>query len=77
MEDLEDKARSNQVELEKVNSEINEYRKQVGHLEMELESLRGTNEYLERNLAGMNTKIIKNSSYKKISEGFFISMADD
>lgn len=33
--------------------EINEYRKQVSQLEMELESLRGTNDYLERNLAGM------------------------
>jgi hypothetical protein len=32
--------------------EINEYRKQVTQLEMELESLRGTNDYLERNLAG-------------------------
>ena len=31
---------------------MNEYRKQVSALEMELESLRGTNEYLERNLAG-------------------------
>ena len=31
---------------------MNEYRKQVSSLEMELESLRGTNEYLERNLAG-------------------------
>lgn len=50
--ELEDKARNNQVELEKVNMEINEYRKQVTQLEMELESLRGTNDYLERNLAG-------------------------
>ena len=51
-EDLEEKARGNEIELEKVHSEMNEYRKQVSSLEMELESLRGTNEYLERNLAG-------------------------
>ena len=50
-DDLEDKARGNEIELEKVASEMNEYRKQVTQLEMELESLRGTNEYLERNLA--------------------------
>lgn len=48
---MEDKARGNEIELEKVSSEMNEYRKQVTQLEMELESLRGTNEYLERNLA--------------------------
>lgn len=58
-EDLEDKSRSNQIELEKVTGEINEYRKQVTHLEMELESLRGTNEYLERNLADIEK--VKNS----------------
>ena len=49
---MEEKARGNEIELEKVHSEMNEYRKQVSSLEMELESLRGTNEYLERNLAG-------------------------
>ena len=49
---MEEKARGNEIELEKVHSEMNEYRKQVSALEMELESLRGTNEYLERNLAG-------------------------
>jgi len=32
--------------------EMSDYRKQVSQLEMELESLRGTNDYLERNLAG-------------------------
>ena len=51
-EELEEKSRNTQTELEKVNMEINEYRKQVTQLEMELESLRGTNDYLERNLAG-------------------------
>ena len=40
------------MELEKVQMEIADYRKQVSQLEMELESLRGTNDYLERNLAG-------------------------
>ena len=49
---MEEKAKNNQMELEKVNMEIGEYRKQVTQLEMELESLRGTNDYLERNLAG-------------------------
>jgi len=55
-EDLEDKARHNQLELERVTNEINEYRKQVTQLEMELESLRGTNEYLERNLADIEKR---------------------
>ena len=32
--------------------EVQDYRKQISQLEMELESLRGTNDYLERNLAG-------------------------
>ncbi|CAG5076581.1 Oidioi.mRNA.OKI2018_I69.PAR.g8495.t1.cds [Oikopleura dioica] len=54
--DLEEKSRSNQEELEKVNAEIAEYRKQVTRLEMELESLRGTNEYLERNLQDMEKR---------------------
>jgi len=49
-EDLESKSKTNQADLEKVAMEINEYRRQVTQLEMELESLRGTNEYLERNL---------------------------
>ena len=48
---MEDKARGNEIELEKVSAEMNEYRKQVTQLEMELESLRGANDYLERNLA--------------------------
>lgn len=64
---MEDKARSNQVELEKVTVEINEYRKQVTQLEMELESLRGTNEYLERNLAGLNSYFIL-LSMKKLKQ---------
>merc|ERR1712176_1139492 len=55
-EDLEEKSRNKQVELEKVNMEINEYRKQVTQLEMELESLRGTNDYLERNLADVEKR---------------------
>jgi len=55
-EDLEEKSRNTQVELEKVNMEINEYRKQVTQLEMELESLRGTNDYLERNLADVEKR---------------------
>lgn len=41
-EELEDRAKSNQGDLEKVRSEVNDYRKQVTTLEMELESLRGT-----------------------------------
>lgn len=49
-EDLEIKQKNNAKDLEKTTNEINEYRRQVTHLEMELESLRGTNEYLERNL---------------------------
>lgn len=49
-EDLEVKQKNNGKELEKTSNEINEYRRQVTNLEMELESLRGTNEYLERNL---------------------------
>merc|ERR1719471_357680 len=44
------------MELEKVNMEIGEYRKQVTQLEMELESLRGTNDYLERNLADVEKR---------------------
>lgn len=54
--ELEEKAKNNQVELEKVSMEINEYRKQVSQLEMELESLRGTNDYLERNLADVEKR---------------------
>lgn len=54
--DLEEKARTNQIELEKVQLEINEYRKQVTQLEMELESIRGTNDYLERNLADVEKR---------------------
>nr|XP_039274311.1 glial fibrillary acidic protein-like [Styela clava]CAC04000.1 intermediate filament protein D [Styela clava] len=55
-EDLEDKAKSNQGDLEKVQGDIGEYRKQVTQLEMELESLRGTNDYLERNLADVEKR---------------------
>ena len=36
--------------------EMSDYRKQVSQLEMELESLRGTNDYLERNLAGKKSR---------------------
>merc|ERR1712176_593143 len=43
-------------ELEKVQMEIADYRKQVSQLEMELESLRGTNDYLERNLADVEKR---------------------
>ena len=50
--ELEEKSKNNTMELEKVQMEIADYRKQVSQLEMELESLRGTNDYLERNLAG-------------------------
>ena len=39
---MEAKSKTNQVDLEKVAGEINEYRRQVTQLEMELESLRGT-----------------------------------
>ena len=81
--DLEEKSRSNQEELEKVNAEIAEYRngsvtqnwdenlnrdfwawerKQVSRLEMELESLRGSNEYLERNLQVRIIEISQNIS---------------
>merc|ERR1711878_218405 len=49
--ELEEKSKNNTMELEKVQMEIADYRKQVSQLEMELESLRGTNDYLERNLA--------------------------
>ena len=49
---MEEKSKNNTMELEKVQMEIADYRKQVSQLEMELESLRGTNDYLERNLAG-------------------------
>nr|CAB3248812.1 glial fibrillary acidic protein [Phallusia mammillata] len=55
-EDLEDKAKLNLGELEKVQGDINDYRKQVTQLEMELESLRGSNEYLERNLADVEKR---------------------
>lgn len=55
-DDLEDKAKSNQSDLEKTLADIAEYRKQVTQLEMELESLRGTNEYLERNLADVEKR---------------------
>ena len=50
--ELEEKSKSNTLELEKVQMEVADYRKQISQLEMELESLRGTNDYLERNLAG-------------------------
>ena len=50
--ELEEKSKNNTLELEKVQMEMSDYRKQVSQLEMELESLRGTNDYLERNLAG-------------------------
>nr|CAD10679.1 intermediate filament protein D [Molgula oculata] len=50
-EDLDDKSKNNAADLEKVRNEIGDYRKQVTQHEMELESLRGTNDYLERNLA--------------------------
>ena len=53
--ELEEKSKNNTMELEKVQMEIADYRKQVSQLEMELESLRGTNDYLERNLAGENS----------------------
>uniref|UniRef100_H2ZA20 IF rod domain-containing protein n=1 Tax=Ciona savignyi TaxID=51511 RepID=H2ZA20_CIOSA len=46
----------NVEDMEKVRSDINDYRKQVTQLEMELESLRGTNEYLERNLADVEKR---------------------
>ena len=49
---MEEKSKNNALELEKVQMEMADYRKQVSQLEMELESLRGTNDYLERNLAG-------------------------
>ena len=49
---MEEKSKNNTLELEKVQMEMSDYRKQVSQLEMELESLRGTNDYLERNLAG-------------------------
>lgn len=55
-EDLEEKSKSNQGDLEKVQGDIGEYRKQVTQLEMELESLRGTNDYLERNLADVEKR---------------------
>ena len=67
---MEDRARGNEVELEKVASEMNEYRKQVSQLEMELESLRGTNEYLERNLAGILFFQILYSVFPNVSHVF-------
>merc|ERR1712183_1151012 len=55
-EDLDSKAKVNAAELERVLGEISNYRKQTTQLEMELESLRGTNEYLERNLADVEKR---------------------
>lgn len=55
-EDLDSKAKNNGVELERVQTEISQYRKQTTQLEMELESLKGTNEYLERNLADVEKR---------------------
>merc|ERR1712147_117515 len=54
--ELEEKSKNNTMELEKVQMEIADYRKQVSQLEMELESLRGTNDYLERNLADVEKR---------------------
>jgi len=50
-EDLEMKSKQNADDLDKVQGDINDYRKQVTQLEMELESLKGSNDYLERNLS--------------------------
>nr|NP_001027716.2 intermediate filament protein IF-D [Ciona intestinalis] len=55
-EDLEERAKVNVEDMEKVRADINDYRKQVTQLEMELESLRGTNDYLERNLADVEKR---------------------
>ncbi|XP_078489400.1 intermediate filament protein IF-D [Ciona intestinalis] len=55
-EDLEERAKVNVEDMEKVRGDINDYRKQVTQLEMELESLRGTNDYLERNLADVEKR---------------------
>lgn len=55
-EDLDSKAKTNTMELERVQGEIIGYRKQTTQLEMELESLKGTNEYLERNLADVEKR---------------------
>jgi len=55
-EDLDGKAKNNGADLERVQSEISNYRKQTTQLEMELESLKGTNEYLERNLADVERR---------------------
>jgi len=50
-EDLELRSKQNADDLDKVQGDINDYRKQVTTLEMELESLKGSNDYLERNLS--------------------------
>jgi len=54
--ELEEKSKNNTLELEKVQMEVQDYRKQISQLEMELESLRGTNDYLERNLADVEKR---------------------
>ena len=41
-DDLQDRAKTNLGDLERVQGEVNDYRKQVTTLEMELESLRGS-----------------------------------
>jgi len=55
-DELDNKAKTNAAELERVLGEISGYRKQVTQLEMELESLKGTNEYLGRNLADVEKR---------------------
>jgi len=55
-DDLDSKAKANTVELERVQGEILDYRKQTTQLEMELEALKGTNEYLERNLGNVEKR---------------------
>ena len=55
-DDLQDRAKTNLGDLERVQGEVNNYRKQVTTSEMELESLRGSNEYLERNLADVEKR---------------------
>merc|ERR550519_1502459 len=54
--ELEEKSKNNTLELGKVQMEMSDYRKQISQLEMELESLRGTNDYLERNLADVEKR---------------------
>jgi len=48
---LQDRAKTNLGDLERVQEEVNDYRKQVTTLEMELESLRGSVSMCTRGVA--------------------------